>query len=95
MNAYAGDWASQEIFGHVEAFERFCSFSVLDEGEMIGAVILYNHDPDAGVIEISLAGRGKWLSRRLITRSSTPVLMLWAVRWLFLGPTKATLQRCG
>lgn len=65
-NALAGQWASYKIFGHPNAFEKFCSFTVMRSGSVIAVIILHNWDRRAGVIEISAAGSGPWQSRRLI-----------------------------
>ena len=68
VNRDCGEWVSRRIWGTVNRFEKYCSFSVFRDGEQIAGVILHNWDEDAGVIEISAAGTGNWQSRRLINQ---------------------------
>lgn len=66
INRSAGDFASVAIFGESGCFEKYCSITVVDGERPIAAIIMHDHDTDAGVIEISGAGSGRWQSRRVL-----------------------------
>ena len=66
INRGAGEFVSRAIWGRPDALDRYCSVTVLDGEKPIAAIILHNHDADAGVIEIVAAGSGAWQSRRVI-----------------------------
>ena len=66
INRSAGDFASMAIWNEAGRFDRFCSITVLDGGNPIAAIILHNWHPEAGTIELSGAGSGRWQSRRVL-----------------------------
>ena len=66
INAGAGRWASDRIWGRPDGFRDFASLTVLRDGQPVAAIILHNWQPEAGVIEISAAGEGYWQTRRVV-----------------------------
>lgn len=66
VNEGAGRFASMAIWGEPDKFDKFCSVTVTDGDRPIAAVILHNWQKEAGKIELSGAGTGRWQSRRVL-----------------------------
>lgn len=67
LNAHLAQWASVEIFGRVDGFEKCTTMGVFDGPKLIAVMVFYNFERDYGVIEISGAGTDKrWLSRAIL-----------------------------
>lgn len=65
MNAAAGQWASERIWGKPDGFRDHCSITVTRRGVVVAVVVLHDWRPEVGVIELSAAGSGAWQSRRI------------------------------
>ncbi len=61
------DFVSAEIYGQPGKFGDCTVMGVVDGNTLVGGVLYYDYDADAGVIQISAAATTpRWLSRRVL-----------------------------
>ncbi|RWI60247.1 MAG: N-acetyltransferase [Mesorhizobium sp.] len=67
LNVALGEWCRVKI-GLPRPFVNFTSLGVFDhQGELLGAAVFHNWDPEAGVIEVSGASTSaRWLPRPVL-----------------------------
>lgn len=62
-----GDFASVRIYGRPGAFRDYTAMGVARDGNIIAAMIYYDYDRDAGVIQVSgAADTPEWLKRPVL-----------------------------
>lgn len=60
-------FASQQIWGAPDRFDRFCTLGVFAESGLIAAIVYHNYDPNAGVVEMSAGALSRrWLNRAVL-----------------------------
>ncbi|TJU85572.1 MAG: N-acetyltransferase [Mesorhizobium sp.] len=61
------NFVGSRIEGGERGFGECVAMGVIDGGELLGAVIYHNYNPEAGVIEISgAATHSRWLTRQVL-----------------------------
>lgn len=67
LNAYLSQWASMKLFGHNRGFGPCVTLGVLNGSNLVGVAVLHDHNPDAGLLEMSGASDSKlWLTRPVL-----------------------------
>lgn len=66
LNAALGEWCRIRI-GLPRPFASFTSLGVFQGGELLGAAVFHNYEPESGVIEVSGASSSaRWLPRQVL-----------------------------
>lgn len=68
INAWLGEWVSRGLWNKPDGFTNFGTIGVVDERDgLIGAVVYYDWDQDAGVLQISAFSTSpRWMTRPVL-----------------------------
>ena len=67
LNGPLGDFVSQRLYGKSGAFPQYTALGVAEGNTIVGALVYYDYDKDAGVIQISGASdTPRWLTKAVL-----------------------------